>query len=193
MAIPRLKLQARGSSRHSSSRMLIQKSNTSKWYTDSSKCIPSQIPCHQWPRGMRSPPRVKKEPREWSYMCSGHPCWHFFDPWSKCSSRSFRSLMESNYAYRDIWWENIICRVEDESKEFFIDWEDAAMPPTFAQPSFCGGDPLTGYVLSWSRVWYLGYQASDSNVLGYMALGFSGNAKAWRAYLQEANWVRKMF
>ena len=40
--------------------------------------------------------------------------------------------------HRDIRWENIIRRIEDESKWFLIDWEDAAMPPTSAaaQPFF---------------------------------------------------------
>ena len=38
--------------------------------------------------------------------------------------------------HRDIRWENIIRRADDESKWFLIDWEDATMPPTFAQPLF---------------------------------------------------------
>ena len=34
--------------------------------------------------------------------------------------------------HRDIRWENIVRRMEDESKWFLIDWEHAATPPTFA-------------------------------------------------------------
>ena len=38
--------------------------------------------------------------------------------------------------HRDIRWNNVIRRIEDHSKWFLIDWEDAARPPTKAQPSF---------------------------------------------------------
>lgn len=38
--------------------------------------------------------------------------------------------------HRDIRWDNVIRRIEDHSKWFLIDWEDAASPPTTAQLSF---------------------------------------------------------
>ncbi|KAJ3493793.1 hypothetical protein NLJ89_g10936 [Agrocybe chaxingu] len=38
--------------------------------------------------------------------------------------------------HRDIRWSNIVRAVEDQSKWFIIDWEDAAYPPTLAQEDF---------------------------------------------------------
>ena len=38
--------------------------------------------------------------------------------------------------HRDILWDNIIRRADDEAKWFLIDWDDATTPPTFAQPLF---------------------------------------------------------
>ncbi|PPQ84849.1 hypothetical protein CVT25_004985 [Psilocybe cyanescens] len=38
--------------------------------------------------------------------------------------------------HRDIRWNNVIRRINDHSKWFLIDWEDAAGPPTKAQLSF---------------------------------------------------------
>jgi hypothetical protein len=38
--------------------------------------------------------------------------------------------------HRDIRWPNVIRRIQDHSKWLLIDWEDASLPPTEAQPSF---------------------------------------------------------
>ncbi|CAA7260625.1 unnamed protein product [Cyclocybe aegerita] len=38
--------------------------------------------------------------------------------------------------HRDIRWSNIVRAIEDQSKWFIIDWEDAAYPPTLAQEDF---------------------------------------------------------
>jgi hypothetical protein len=38
--------------------------------------------------------------------------------------------------HRDIRWPNVIRRIDDHSKWILIDWEDAGVPPTMAQPSF---------------------------------------------------------
>ncbi|GJJ15907.1 hypothetical protein Clacol_010185 [Clathrus columnatus] len=38
--------------------------------------------------------------------------------------------------HRDIRWPNVMRRLDDDNRWFLIDWEDAASPPTFAQPSF---------------------------------------------------------
>jgi len=38
--------------------------------------------------------------------------------------------------HRDICWSTIIRRVEDQSKWFIINWEDAASPTTLAQEDF---------------------------------------------------------
>ena len=49
---------------------------------------------------------------------------------------SFQVAHQIPLYHRDIRWENIVRRMDDESKWFLIDWEDATTPPTFAQPSF---------------------------------------------------------
>lgn len=40
------------------------------------------------------------------------------------------------FYHRDIRWNNVICRIDDPTKWFLIDWEDAASPPTTAQKDF---------------------------------------------------------
>jgi len=36
----------------------------------------------------------------------------------------------------DIRWDNVIREIDDKSKWLLIDWEDAAVPPTKARPTF---------------------------------------------------------
>ena len=36
----------------------------------------------------------------------------------------------------DIRWDNVIRKIGDKSKWLLIDWEDAAVPPTKARPTF---------------------------------------------------------
>ncbi|CAA7260723.1 unnamed protein product [Cyclocybe aegerita] len=74
------------------------------------------------PRGITSHPAVEKELRE-------------------CLNCVLKSLMVAHQVpgpiyHRDIRWNNVIRRLEDRSKWFLIDWEDAATPPTRAEPSF---------------------------------------------------------
>jgi hypothetical protein len=38
--------------------------------------------------------------------------------------------------HRDIRWPNVVRRLDDPHEWFLIDWEDAAAPPTTAQPHF---------------------------------------------------------
>jgi len=40
------------------------------------------------------------------------------------------------FYHRDIRWNNVIRRIDDPTKWFLIDWEDAASPPTMAQNDF---------------------------------------------------------
>jgi hypothetical protein len=40
------------------------------------------------------------------------------------------------FYHRDIRWNNVIRRIDDPTKWFLIDWEDAASPPTTAQKDF---------------------------------------------------------
>ncbi|KDR72787.1 hypothetical protein GALMADRAFT_252049 [Galerina marginata CBS 339.88] len=75
---------------------------------------------HLSPRGFAGQPMVEKELRE-------------------CVTCILESLIVAHRVpiyHRDIRWNNVIRRIEDHSKWFLIDWEDAAQPPTTAQPFF---------------------------------------------------------
>ena len=89
------------------------------------------------PRGIASCPRLENELRE-CLICVLEALVVRIDIF--LFSRQFTHLVQVAHQiplyHRDIRWDNIIRRTEDQSKRFLIDWEDAAMPPTLAQPSF---------------------------------------------------------
>ncbi|KAF9480017.1 hypothetical protein BDN70DRAFT_833598 [Pholiota conissans] len=100
---------------------------------------------HFMPRGIAGQPTSEKELRE----CIA------------CILESLDVAHRIPKYHRDIRWDNVIRRIDDRSKWFLIDWEDASGTPTMAQPTFASethspaifGDGHAGEV----DIWGVGY------------------------------------